>query len=80
MWKDAKRAADAAQVMKITASDLKKLGIIEEIIHEDTPASMETLPILCQDMDKKIRRFLNLYGTMEKKELIRKRYERFRAF
>lgn len=80
LWKDAKRAADAAQVMKITASDLKKLGIIEEIIHEDTPASMETLPIICQDMDKKIRRFLNLYGTMEKKKLIRKRYERFRAF
>lgn len=80
LWKDAGRAADAAGVMKITAADLKELGVIEEIIHEETPASMETLPALCQDMDRKIRRFLNLYGTMDKEELTRKRYDRFRAF
>ena len=80
LWKDAGRAADAAGVMKITAADLKELGVIEEIIHEETPASMETLPALCQDMDGKIRRFLNRYGAMDKEELTRKRYDRFRAF
>lgn len=80
LWKDAKRAADAAEVMKITAAELKDLGVIEDIIHETAPATMETLPILCQGMDEKIIRFLNTYGTMEKKELVGKRYERFRAF
>ena len=80
LWKDAGRSADAAGVMKITAADLKELGVIEEIIHEETPASMETLPALCQDMDGKIRRFLNRYGAMDKEELTRKRYDRFRAF
>ncbi len=80
LWKDSNRAADAAQVMKITAADLKDLGVIEEIIHEEVPASMETLSGLCQDLDEKIRRFLNRYGSMTEEELTENRYNRFRAF
>lgn len=34
LWRDAGRAKDAAAAMKITAQDLKKLGIIDEIIPE----------------------------------------------
>ena len=34
LWRDAARAKDAAAAMKITAQDLKKLGIIDEIIAE----------------------------------------------
>ena len=32
LWRDAARAKDAAAAMKITAQDLKKLGIIDEIV------------------------------------------------
>lgn len=34
LWRDAARARDAAAAMKITAQDLKKLGVIDEIIAE----------------------------------------------
>ena len=34
LWRDSARAKDAAAAMKITAQDLKKLGIIDEIIAE----------------------------------------------
>ena len=34
LWRDAARAKDAAAAMKITAQDLKKLGIIDEIVPE----------------------------------------------
>ena len=34
LWRDAARARDAAAAMKITAQDLKKLGVIDEIIPE----------------------------------------------
>ena len=34
LWRDAARAKDAAAAMKITAQDLKKLGVIDEIIAE----------------------------------------------
>jgi acetyl-CoA carboxylase carboxyl transferase subunit alpha len=34
LYKDSKRAKEAAEIMKITAKDLKELGIIDEIIKE----------------------------------------------
>lgn len=36
LWKDGKRAREAAEVMKITAKDLKQFGVIEKIISEET--------------------------------------------
>lgn len=32
LWKDSTKAKEAAEVMKLTASDLKDLGMIEQII------------------------------------------------
>ena len=34
LWKDGKRAKEASEIMKITAMDLKSLGVIEQIIPE----------------------------------------------
>src|SRR5204863_9234946 len=34
MWRDATKAETAAEAMKITAKDLKELGIVEEIVRE----------------------------------------------
>ncbi len=42
LWKDSKRAKEAAQVMKLTAQDLKRLGIIEKIIDEPEHLTRET--------------------------------------
>jgi acetyl-CoA carboxylase carboxyl transferase subunit alpha len=36
LWRDPARAQDAASAMKITAQDMKKLGIIDEIVPEPT--------------------------------------------
>lgn len=38
LWKDAGRAAEAAETMRITASDLAAFGIIDEVIPESVPA------------------------------------------
>ena len=38
LWKDSKRAGEAAGVMKITARELYELGIIERVIPEEEPA------------------------------------------
>lgn len=37
LWKDSTRAKEAAEVMKLTAADLKELGIIEQVIPENQP-------------------------------------------
>ena len=58
LWKDSKRADEAAKVMKVTAAELKELGIIERVIPENAPASPETLPDIADVMDGAIEEFL----------------------
>jgi acetyl-CoA carboxylase carboxyl transferase subunit alpha len=38
LWKDATRAAEAAETMRITAADLAAFGIVDEVIAEPVPA------------------------------------------
>jgi acetyl-CoA carboxylase carboxyl transferase subunit alpha len=38
LWKDAGRAAEAAETMRITAADLARFGIVDEVIGEEAPA------------------------------------------
>lgn len=78
LWKDSKRAKEAAQVMKLTARDLKSLGIIEEIIGEPEHLTRENFPVLSEELDEKIERFLDKYEEYSAEELTEHRYERFR--
>lgn len=78
LWKDSKKAPDAARVMKITAADLYERGLIEEIIPENEPANADTLYKLSDIMDEKIIEFLSRYKSMPKEEIARQRYQRFR--
>ena len=52
LWKDGKRAKEAAEVMKITAKDLLELGIIEKIIPEYGGADDEALSSIAVYMHK----------------------------
>lgn len=40
LWKDSSRAADAAATMRITAGDLERFGMIDELIPEPVPAHL----------------------------------------
>lgn len=78
LWKDGKRAPEAAEVMKLTAEDLKKLGIIEEILEEPEVFTVETLGTVCGTIKEKLREFLKQYTETDAEELVDKRYQRFR--
>ena len=78
LWKDSKRASEAAEVMKLTAQDLKCLGIVEQVISEPEEFSDANLDIVCRDMVGKIESFLEKYCAMDTEELTEKRYKRFR--
>ena len=80
LWKDSKRAGEAANVMKITAKELEELDLIERVIPEEEPASLETLPELAKILDGAIREFLNAWSGVDGEELVRRRYDRFRRF
>lgn len=78
LWKDSKRAQEASGVMKITAEDLKQLGMIEEIIPEHGTAGENTLNIICEEISKRLFEFIKNCSNKTKEELVNNRYERFR--
>lgn len=78
MWKDAGKAPKAAERMRVTAEELKELGIIEKIIREPQPANPQNVGKIAEAMQEEIRRFLHQYLPMEQEELAGQRYERFR--
>ena len=78
LWKDSKRASEAAGVMRLTAADLKKLKVIEEIICEPEVYREDTMvPVLCE-LEEKMEHFLEQYGSLSEKQLTDRRYDRFR--
>ena len=80
LWKDGKRAKEAAEVMKITAQDLYRLKVIEKIIPEFGKADQDSLHDISMFIKYHIREFLEQSGKMSGTELAEARYQRFRAF
>ena len=78
LWKDSKRASEAAAVMKLTAADLKKLGVIEAVIAEPEVYTEETMQFVVFVLQKKITEFLDTHCNFSPEELAAQRYERFR--
>lgn len=78
LYKDSKKAPDAAKVMKVTAQDLKKLGLVERIVPEEEPACTDNLYRLAEYMDSAMAEFFEHYLAMGKEELSEHRYHRFR--
>lgn len=78
LWKDSKKAAEAAKVMKITAGDLFERQLIERIIPEREPATEETILELAEIMKKEISRFFARVQDMTPEALKEQRYDRFR--
>ena len=78
LWKDSKRASEAAAVMKLTAADLKKLGVIEAVIAEPEVYTEEIMQSVVFVLQKKITEFLDTHCNFSPEELAAQRYERFR--
>lgn len=78
LWKDSKRAAEAAELMKVTAGELKKLCIIERVIPEPEPASSMNLLQISKYMQGQIRSFLYRNYDKDGDTLAKERYDRFR--
>ena len=78
LWKDSTKAKEAAEVMKLTAADLKTLGIIEEVIPEKEPLTRENMMETMEILKNRIRGFLDTYCTYDLEKLLNRRYNRFR--
>jgi acetyl-CoA carboxylase carboxyl transferase subunit alpha len=78
LWRDAAKAEVAAEALKITARDLKDLGIIDEIVpepeggaHLDAEASATLLGVVLKETLREL-------SQLTMRELLDRRYEKFR--
>ncbi|MGE5197527.1 MAG: acetyl-CoA carboxylase carboxyltransferase subunit alpha [Deltaproteobacteria bacterium] len=79
LWKDGSRAPEAAEVLKLTAPDLLKMGIIEEIIPEPSGGAHREPEKVAQTIKEALKRNLKELKTMNKDKLLESRYHKFRS-
>ena len=78
LWKDSSKAKEAAEVMKLTAENLKAQGIVERVFAEPEGYIVQNMDGVIMQMDEAIEEFLMKYKSLSEQELIEHRYERFR--
>lgn len=79
LWKDSHKAKEAAAVMRLTAADLQKHGMVERVFEEPEDLTIETLPELTLKMDRCMKIFFRKQLAMTEDEIAEMRYRRFRA-
>lgn len=80
LWKDGKRAKEASEIMKITALDLKSLGVIEQIIPEYGVADAKACESISRYLKGNIKKFLEKQNGKTGEQFASERYARFRKF
>ncbi|WP_028611890.1 acetyl-CoA carboxylase carboxyltransferase subunit alpha [Paenibacillus harenae] len=78
LWKDASRADQAAEAMKITAKDLLELGVIEDIIAEPHGGAHKDLEFQADQIKEKLWKHLQELLPLSAEQLIEDRYRKFR--
>lgn len=79
LWRDATRAKDVAQAMKITAQDLKGFGIIDEIVEEPVGGAHRDKDATIQRAGEAIRNAFASLAGLDGDELRRERRRKFLA-
>jgi acetyl-CoA carboxylase carboxyl transferase subunit alpha len=78
MWRDAAKAETAAAALKITAPDLKELGIIDEIVPEPDGGAHTDHEAAARILEQVLDRELVVLTNQPVKDLLAARYEKFR--
>lgn len=76
LWKDSRLAADAAEMMKLTATELKDLEVIDRVISEGEMNNEQLAAYLIPE----IKAAFAELKTFTPEERVQNRYERFRKF
>ncbi|NHM30577.1 acetyl-CoA carboxylase carboxyl transferase subunit alpha [Neobacillus terrae] len=78
LWKDASQAKRAAESMRITAPDLKELGIVDEIIPEIKGGAQKDVKQQASEIEAVLKDSLKKLLQLNESELISGRYEKYR--
>lgn len=78
LWRDATKYADAAEALKITSSDLLKLGIIDKEIKEPLGGAHNNYDLIAKNIKNAVKKGFDELSKLTAEELKEKRYEKFR--
>ena len=79
LYKDSSKAKEAAENMKLTAKDLKKLGIIDKIIKEPEKGAQNDFEAICENIKEYLLKEIKNLEKLTEKELVEQRYKKFRV-
>ena len=79
LWRDGAQAPAAAEALKITAADLKRLGAIDEIVKEPAGGAQKSHAAAAAAVKKAVVVALRELEGVPLDELVAKRYAKFRA-
>ena len=80
LWRDGKKAPEAAEALKITASDLKKLGAVDEIVREPAGGAQKNHKLACANVKKAVLKALKELRGKTAAELLEARYAKLRSY
>ncbi len=78
LWKDSQHAPDAADALKLTADDLLKFGVIDEILPEPLGGAHRDVPAAAGAIKEAFLRHLGEMENVEPAELVALRFDKFR--
>ena len=76
LWRDGKAAPLAAEALKITAADLAKLGVIDEIVKEPAGGAQNNHKLAAANVKKAVLKALKELKSLSVDELMARRYNK----
>ena len=77
LWRDPSKSLQAAEAMKLTAKDLLKLGVIDEIISEPLGGAHRDPEVIAADIKHSIMKNLKSFENLSKEEIYDHRKVKF---
>ena len=77
LWRDPKKMLDAAKAMKLSADDLLKLNVIDEIIEEPVGGAHRDRDLMLGNLKSSLIKNLNYFNEMQPDEIVNQRKNKF---
>jgi acetyl-CoA carboxylase carboxyl transferase subunit alpha len=79
LWRDRKHAPEAAEALKLTAQDLLRLEVVDEVVEEPQGGAHRDYVTAASNLGHALRKNLEKLQEQPVEQLLKKRYKKFRA-
>ena len=76
IWRSSEKAPDAAEAMKVSSSELKKINIVDEIIQEPLGGAHRDYDLMSENIKASLIRNLSILNKLSIEDLLERRYKR----